>query len=318
MAISLLSASLALKAQPPTFTRRACLLGAPLAFAPLLARADSSNGILRLPAPERLVAVGDLHGDCTAFERVLSLAGLYEPSRGWTGGSAILVQIGDILDRGDEELRLFELLRTLKTEAAAAGGRVISLLGNHEVLNAVGISVEASPKSAAAFDDRSSAFRVGSEFAAELAAWPVACVVGDTAFVHAGLTLSHVSGLGAASAAAAEWLRGGRAVPPDLLWPSSRLSQRSPLWMRDLSDPPGTEPPPAACADLQQALQALGAKRLVVGHTVQPCINAACGGGIVRIDVGLSAAMRNAPPQALEVLRDGRVRVLTERGVLAV
>ena len=59
-------------------------------------------------------------------------------------------------------------------------------------------------------------------------------------------------------------------------------------------------------------------QRMVVGHTVQPCINAACGGGIVRIDVGLSAAMRNAPPQALEVLRDGRVRVLTERGVLAV
>ena len=72
---------------------------------------------------------------------------------------------------------------------------------------------------------------------------------------------------------------------------------RSPLWMRELSDPPGAEPPPAACADLKQALAALGARRLVVGHTVQPEINEACDGSVVRIDVGLSAAMLGAPPR---------------------
>ena len=89
---------------------------------------------------------------------------------------------------------------------------------------------------------------------------------------------------------------------------------RSPLWMRDLSDPPGAEPLHAACADLKQALAALGARRLVVGHTVQPEINEACDGSVVRIDVGLSAAMLGAPPQALEIARDGRVRVLTWLG----
>ena len=94
----------------------------------------------------------------------------------------------------------------------------------------------------------------------------------------------------------------------------SSRGARSPLWMRDLSDPPGAEPPPAACADLKQALAALGARRLVVGHTVQPEINEACDGSVVRIDVGLSAAMLGAPPQALEIARDGRVRVLTQRG----
>ena len=40
----------------------------------------------------------------------------------------------------------------------------------------------------AAFDDRATAFLPGSDLATELAAWPVACVVGDTAFCHATLT----------------------------------------------------------------------------------------------------------------------------------
>ena len=107
------------------------------------------------------------------------------------------------------------------------------------------------------------------------------------------------------------------------IWTSATATQassraaRSPLWMRDLSDPPGAEPPLAACADMKQALAALGARRLVVGHTVQPVINDACDGCVVRIDVGLSAAMLGAPPQALEIARDGRIRVLTQRGSVA-
>jgi len=308
---------------PPTTGRRALLATAvPLAAHVGLpaAHADSPS-LLRLPMPDRLIAIGDLHGDCTVFEQVLRVAGLYDNGR-WIGGSTVLVQIGDVLDRGDEELRLLRLLRTLKTEAAAAGGAVVTLLGNHEVLNAMGISVYASPRSAAAFGDegeRASAFRAGSELATELSTWPVACVVGDTAFIHGGLTLAQVSGgLGDLNAASSDWLRGRRLTPPELLMPAqSSRGARSPLWMRDLSDPPGADPPPAACADLKQALAALGARRLVVGHTVQPEINAACDGSVVRIDVGLSAAMLGAPPQALEIARDGRVRVLTQRGGVA-
>jgi len=138
--------------------------------------------------PERIVAIGDLHGDCAAFQRVLRLAGLYDQGS-WCGGSAVLVQIGDVLDRGDEEIECLALLRSLKREAAAQGGRVITLLGNHEVLNAAGVAIYASPRSSARFAgaaaaNRATAFRPGTEWAAELSSWPVACVVGDTAFVQ--------------------------------------------------------------------------------------------------------------------------------------
>jgi hypothetical protein len=55
------------------------------------------------------------------------------------------------------------------------------------------------------------------------------------------------------------------------------------------------------CARLQQALHALGARRMVVGHTVQASgINSQCDGALWRIDVGL-AKLYGGPIQALEV-----------------
>ena len=64
--------------------------------------------LIRLPAPPRLVAVGDVHGDVQSLLEVLELAGLYSERR-WTGGRAVLVQIGDILDRGDDEAACLDL-----------------------------------------------------------------------------------------------------------------------------------------------------------------------------------------------------------------
>ena len=86
-----------------------------------------------------------------------------------------MVQIGDVLDRGDEELEVLALLRALKREAAAQGGRVITLLGNHEVMNAAGITAYVSPRSAAKF---------GAVDRAELRCRPRRHVGGDARRVH--------------------------------------------------------------------------------------------------------------------------------------
>lgn len=112
----------------PTITasRRACFVsvGAFVSFAqrPTSTPAAVENGIPRLPMPERVVAIGDIHGDCRALARVLRLAGLMQDGH-WSGGSDVLVQIGDVLDRGDEELECMQLLALLKREASESGGR---------------------------------------------------------------------------------------------------------------------------------------------------------------------------------------------------
>jgi len=92
---------------------------------------------------ERIVAVGDLHGDYDNLVTILKTpkVGLLDENLHWIGGKTHLVQIGDILDRGDKAKEIFDLLMRLEQEAAAAGGMVHVLLGNHEETTLTGIAL---------------------------------------------------------------------------------------------------------------------------------------------------------------------------------
>lgn len=81
---------------------------------------------------QRVVAVGDLHGDKDAFVAVLKMAGLIGEEEHWSGGSAHLVQVGDVPSRGPQSRRAFDFLMRLEKEAAAAEGKVHALIGNHD------------------------------------------------------------------------------------------------------------------------------------------------------------------------------------------
>ena len=86
----------------------------------------------------RIVAVGDVHGDYETFVRVLQQVGLLGEDLAWSGGETTLVQTGDFTDKGDDVRAVMDLLMRLQGEAAASGGEVVVLLGNHEILNFVG------------------------------------------------------------------------------------------------------------------------------------------------------------------------------------
>jgi len=93
---------------------------------------------------DRVVAVADLHGDYDRFVFILShpQVGLVDADLHWTGGTAHLVQLGDVLDRGTRAKEIFDLLIRLEKEAQAAGGKVHMLLGNHEEMNITGIALD--------------------------------------------------------------------------------------------------------------------------------------------------------------------------------
>lgn len=80
-----------------------------------------------------IIAIGDAHGDYYSFAAVLINAGLINPDLKWTGGRSILVQMGDILDRGPDPLFIDNLLDNLQLQARRAGGDIIRLVGNHEL-----------------------------------------------------------------------------------------------------------------------------------------------------------------------------------------
>lgn len=237
------------------------------------------------PAPwdgRRVVAVGDLHGDLDNAVATLAMLGVVDASGHWSGGDAVLVQTGDVVDRGDDSRAVLAWLRQLEAEAPAAGGQVVALLGNHEVMNLRGDWRYVSPGDLAAYGGeaaRRAAFAAGGEDGAWLRRHGAAARVGETVFVHGGIRASQAEGgvdaLNARFAAALDAPAEAAVLGPD-----------GPVWYRGFVKEPET----TACPELQRALTALGARRMVVGHTTREDgkVEARCGGALLVVDVGIS------------------------------
>jgi hypothetical protein len=105
---------------------------------------------------ERIVAIGDVHGDYDGYRKTLHLAGVTDQSGRWVAGNTHLVQTGDIPDRGPDTLRIIRHLNGLARQARRAGGRVHHLIGNHEAMNVYGDLRYVTPEEFAAFADRRS------------------------------------------------------------------------------------------------------------------------------------------------------------------
>jgi hypothetical protein len=120
---------------------------------------------------QRIVAIGDVHGSIDGLTTILAAAGLIDGHGHWSGGSAILVQTGDLLDRGTHLEEVLELLMRLEQEAPRSGGRVIVLLGNHETMNLLGITRDVNRDAYAQFADEHSSERQSGALASYRALW---------------------------------------------------------------------------------------------------------------------------------------------------
>lgn len=83
---------------------------------------------------EKVVSVGDVHGDCDALIAALHMGGVVDAGGRWTGGKSHAVQIGDIPARGPQSRKAYDYLMGLEQEAEAAGGRVHCIIGNHDAM----------------------------------------------------------------------------------------------------------------------------------------------------------------------------------------
>lgn len=82
----------------------------------------------------RQVVVGDVHGELAGLQEILKHAALVDDQLNWNAGEAVLVQTGDVIDRGPCSVECIDLLRRLQSQAAVAGGEVVRLCGNHELM----------------------------------------------------------------------------------------------------------------------------------------------------------------------------------------
>ncbi|XP_020207571.1 shewanella-like protein phosphatase 1 [Cajanus cajan] len=316
----------------------------------------------------RILAVGDLHGDLKQARSALEMAGVLSSDGQdlWTGGETVLVQLGDILDRGEDEIAILSLLRSLDKQAKAKGGAVFQVNGNHETMNVEGDfryvdsggfdecndfleyvngSEDDWEETFTAWVDvserwkedrtmsksywgpwnllkrqkgviaRSILFRPGGLLARELARHSVVLKVNDWVFCHGGLLPHHVAyGIERMNKEVSEWMRSQHENDNTLKMPFiATRGYDSVVWNRLYSrDNPDFVEYQAkqVCSVLEETLQAIGAKAMVVGHTPQTIgVNCKYNCSIWRVDVGMSSGVLNSRPEVLEII-DNEARVI--------
>ncbi len=292
---------------------------------------------------ERVVAFGDVHGAYRELVELLTRTGMIDAQSHWSGGTAHLVSVGDLLDRGPDSRAVMDLLMRLEKEAPTTGGYVHLVLGNHEAMNLCGDDRYASAADFASFavgdgapppsaprsepsdvepmrangaggpaippvrgqPERRAALSLDGEYGAWLAMHPALIVVNDTAYVHGGLSSLVADDVATLAARFhTQLLEAARA--PNIEAPL--LSDAGPLWYR------GT----ARChavieaARLQRVLDALAVRRVAIGHTPthDRRIESRFGGAVVMLDTGMLEAVYHGRPQAL-VVEHGIDRVVT-------
>lgn len=319
----------------------------------------------------RIVAVGDLHGDLDKARCALEMAGVLNSDGQdlWTGGDTVLIQLGDILDRGEDEIAILSLLRSLDIQAKTKGGAVFQVNGNHETMNVegdfryvesgafhecidfveyleecrndweeafvgwIGMSERCKQdrkmsqnkwvplnlvKRQKGVIARSMLLRPGGPLACELAQHAVVLRVNDWVFCHGGLLPHHVAyGIERMNREVSYWMRGlsKSDKSPQIPFIATR-GYDSVVWNRlystDISNLEDYQIRQINTT-LEDTLQAVGAKAMVVGHTPQTVgVNCKYNCSIWRIDVGMSSGVFNSTPEVLEIT-DNTARVVRSR-----
>lgn len=121
-------------------------------------------------AATEMFVMSDIHGDYTAYTNMLYWAGVIsaipvppvnpnvdhvQDAHGalgiWNAGDAVMVIVGDLINKGPDSVDVIRLTMALQASAAAAGGHVVATLGNHEA-EFLGDQGAAAPVASKAFD----------------------------------------------------------------------------------------------------------------------------------------------------------------------
>jgi hypothetical protein len=160
--------------------------------------------VVQLDTSEDIFAVGDSHGDPERLAGALAAAKLIDgaPSAPdkvkWAGGRSVLVVVGDLIDKWSDSIEVITLLRTLQSDAATQGGRVIITMGNHEaefLADPLGKKTkEFSSELKAAGMDPVEVANCSGDIGQFLCGLPIATRVNDWFFSHAGNTNNQTIG----------------------------------------------------------------------------------------------------------------------------
>lgn len=256
------------------------------------------------------VAFGDMHGDFLVLLSVLKMANLIDNTANWTGRDTLVVFCGDILDREGrfaqdpgtsgntrEEVDIVQFLHGLDDQARDAGGRVVVVVGNHEISRVFWKETPRYEKYAGKQKRgwgphrMEKLFTPGGLMARYMACrYPLVVRCRNFVFMHGGPSpkLPRCSMRYLNHNLFAMFTQPGASMNPAVM---------ALAWERFFSKNAAGTPEEKKCTKvIQPVLRSLGVKQpayggLVIGHTVQDLgLDRYCNGAVWRLDLGMSEA----------------------------
>jgi len=266
------------------------------------------------PASKRLLALSDIEGNFLALKTMLLSAGVMDEQFNWTFGDGDLVLLGDFFDRGLNVTECLWLLYKLDGEAAAAGGRLHFILGNHEVINLQANTQYVRRKylenARLIREDYKYCYDQQTELGRWLRTKNAVVKIGDYVFCHGGVSPELVrSGLSLTDI--------NRIVRENLGKTDNLINNTQAklvfdtksgiFWYRGLAKNQATP------EDVTAIMTYLDAKRIVVGHTLQPDLSAYYNGRVICIDLYHEENLRQGFMKTL-LIEEGYCYVVDSRG----
>lgn len=280
---------------------------------------------------KRIIAIGDIHGDFDVFLKTLLLGRIIDKNNNWIAEDTIVIQLGDQVDSIRAEVmaekkelgrfsffKINNLIKKLDLRARKKRSRIISILGNHELMNLFGdfrytgmnqmleTTDDINSSEENLKKDRKNFFKNNKEILYDLACNRNAAVkIGSWLFVHGGLILEIMEdySLEQINKITSNWILGKKISPEDFNKILS-FNPKSPFWNRDFG---GEE---VDCNYLYKTLNFINVNHMVIGHTIQPNgINSLCNKKLWRSDVGLSNRKSSDDVrtiQVIEIIDDGK------------
>lgn len=341
-----------------------------------------------LKARNRIIAIGDVHGDLHLTITNLIIAKVIEKTKKsddtndsdpvlavtyednsteyfkWIGKDTVVVQVGDQVDRcrpignglkcvrdkeatvDDEhsDIKIIDLFTELNKLAALEDGMVISLLGNHELMNYQGNVNYVSYKGIhnSDFEGENALYKPEGTFFSDGVEGrkyafknkineKLACtrqsvvIVGSFIFVHGGIVpeLARKYNVESINTAIRKMLLHKIEENDSILQDLINSPRESPFWSRLYGHlPTGLKRNDPRCLEsLSKVIKfwgegRSGLKGMIVGHTpqIEKGINSTCGKKIWRVDIGASKAfdvfskIKNSGrnPAVLEIIGNGK------------
>ena len=164
----------------------------------------------------RIIIIGDVHGDIERLLNMLQTINIFSNTLEWIAEpkDTIIIQLGDQIDslsrRLDqspdkanwekysdvEVLELMDKLDRIAQNASNGKGRVLSLIGNHEIMNTQHIFNYVSQKSmtlSGGENIRAQLFTPGNKYATILSKRNIITKIGPFLFCHGGILPQHLN-----------------------------------------------------------------------------------------------------------------------------